>query len=110
MWTAPRRRYSVITMIKLVLAAALARWIAPDGDSASAERTLALEAATVGEALNELYARHPQLRTYVVDDQGAIRAHIVLFIDGLPLRDKNALQQPLHTDSSVYVMQALSGG
>lgn len=33
--------------------------------------------ATVGEALEAVFTRTPQLRGYIVDDQGALRRHVV---------------------------------
>jgi hypothetical protein len=33
-----------------------------------------------------------------------------VFIDGLRLRDRERLGDPLNADSQVYVVQALSGG
>jgi sulfur-carrier protein len=97
-------------MVKIVLAPALARWTTPAGESSSAERILEVDGATVGAALEAVYARHPQLRGYVMDEHGAIRVHIALFVDAAPLRDKTALDLPLAADSTLYVMQALSGG
>ena len=50
------------------------------------------------------------LRPYVLDDQHAMRNHIAIFIDGVPVRDRQRLSDPVSPDAEVYVMQALSGG
>lgn len=47
---------------------------------------------------------------YIVDDQGALRKHLAVFIDGRPIRDRQRLSDALAADSRVYVVQALSGG
>lgn len=66
--------------------------------------------ATVGQALAAVFADNARARGYVLDDQGALRPHMVVFIDGVPIRDRLGLGDALAFDSDVYVMQALSGG
>jgi molybdopterin synthase sulfur carrier subunit len=66
--------------------------------------------ATVREALEQYFARHPQVRGYVLDEQGALRHHVVVFVDGGQLRDRSGQHEPLSEASDIYVMQALSGG
>lgn len=67
-------------------------------------------ASTLREALEAAFAINPQLRGYVLDDQGHLRANMVAFIDGQRCRDRVALADPLRADSRVHVLQALSGG
>ena len=69
-----------------------------------------VEAATVREALEVYFADNPSARSYVVDDQGALRHHMALFVDGRPVRDRRTLSDPLEPTSEIYVLQALSGG
>jgi sulfur carrier protein ThiS len=64
----------------------------------------------VREALEQYFARHPQVRSYVLDEQGALRQHVVIFVNGTQLRDRAAQQEPVGEDVELYVMQALSGG
>lgn len=75
-------------------------------------RTPAAEvaAATVGEALNRYFESHPAARSYVLDDQGAVRKHMLVMVDGRPIRDRARLSDTLRPDSEVFVFQALSGG
>ncbi|WP_437594938.1 MoaD/ThiS family protein [Sorangium sp. So ce1000] len=72
----------------------------------------ALEVAggTVREALESYFALHPRVRGYVLDDQGALRKHVVIFVDGQQLRDRAGLSEAVNERTSLYVMQALSGG
>jgi molybdopterin synthase sulfur carrier subunit len=46
----------------------------------------------------------------VLDDQGHLRANVVVYIDGRASRDRRSLSDALRPASSVYVLQALSGG
>lgn len=69
-----------------------------------------VEASTVGEALEQVFAGNPPLRGYVVDERGALRKHMTVFVDGEIVRDRARLSDPVAPDGEVYVMQALSGG
>jgi sulfur-carrier protein len=68
------------------------------------------DAATLRVALEEAFAVNPVLRGYVLDDQGHLRANVVIFIDGRRCAERVALADPLGPASKVYVLQALSGG
>lgn len=69
-----------------------------------------VEGTTVREALESVFETQPQLRGYVLDDQGRLRKHVVVFIDGDMLRDRDGLSDPVSVDAELFVMQALSGG
>ena len=66
--------------------------------------------ATLGEVLSAMGGDYPRLGDYVLDDQGRLRKHIAIFIDGAMVAHETALAQPLAASSDVYVFQALSGG
>lgn len=65
--------------------------------------------ATVADVLADVFARHPAVRGYVLDDQDRVRLHIAVFVDGAHVR-RNILAAPVTPKSEVYVLQALSGG
>jgi len=67
-------------------------------------------AGTVRTALAQVFAAQPQARGYVLDEQGHLRKHVVVFVDGQRVRDRERLDDPVHDASEVYVMQALTGG
>lgn len=69
-----------------------------------------VDAGTVAEALNLVFADLPQLKGYVVDEQGSLRKHMVVFVDGEQITDRRHLTDAVPVDGEVYVMQALSGG
>ena len=66
--------------------------------------------ATVGEVLAAVFSQHPGARGYVLDEHGAVRKHMVVFVDGAQIRDRASLSDPVGPGGEVYVMQALSGG
>jgi sulfur-carrier protein len=66
--------------------------------------------ATVRAVLDAVFATNPRLRGYVLDDQGALRRHMMVFVDGQQIGDRTRLSDPVGGDAEIYVMQALSGG
>lgn len=97
-------------MARVVLASALSRWLPTEQTGGEREVSVDVAAASVGEALDGVFSRFPALRGYVVDERGAVRHHVAVFVDGQSLRDKRDLAQPIGTDAEVHVIQALSGG
>lgn len=69
-----------------------------------------VSAETVRDALTQVFDAIPRLRGYVVDEHGALRKHMAVFVDGELVRDRIGLSDPVTPDTEVYVMQALSGG
>ena len=69
-----------------------------------------VDGRTVRDALDRVFETTPTLRSYLVDEQGALRKHVTVFVDGTPMRDRARLSDALQPDSDVDVMQALSGG
>jgi hypothetical protein len=91
----------------IVLASALARWLPPG----SGEPRLRVVGNSLRAALDAAFAQQPGLRGYVLDEHGALRHHVAVFIDGQALRDKTDLAATaLADDAEIYLLQALSGG
>ena len=65
---------------------------------------------TLTEILDEMDAVYPGVRRYVLDDQGSLRKHVNIFIDGTIIDDRVALSDPFNPDSEIFIIQALSGG
>lgn len=97
-------------MARVVLASALSRWLPPEQSGGEREVALDVPAGDVRQALDAVFDRFPGLRGYVLDEHGAVRHHVAVFVDGQSLRDKRNLAQPLPADAEIHVIQALSGG
>jgi molybdopterin converting factor small subunit len=69
-----------------------------------------VEGSTVGAALAAVFASRPALRGYVLDDQGALRRHVAVYVNGEPVRDRVGLTDPVGSHDEIHVFQALSGG
>jgi hypothetical protein len=71
---------------------------------------MTVAAGTLRAALAEAFAAQPLLQGYVLDDQGHLRANVVVFIDGRRVADRVTLDDAVGPRSTVSVLQALSGG
>lgn len=65
---------------------------------------------SVGQVLHAYFGKYPAVRSYTLDDQGAIRQHVAVFVNNDQLIDRRTLADPVCTDDTIYVFQALSGG
>ena len=72
------------------------------------ERTV--EGTTVAQALAAVFAESPQVREYVLDEQGHVRKHVAIYVDGERISDRARLTDAVSPASEIYVLQALSGG
>lgn len=73
-------------------------------------RPTAVSGRTVRDLLDAVFASNPRARGYVLDEQGALRKHMAIFIGGKAIRDRSTLSDPVPPEAEVCVMQALSGG
>jgi len=97
-------------MAKVVLASALSRWLPATAGKPSEDVIVDVPGARLDEVLTGVFVRFPNLRDYVLDEHGAVRHHVAVFVDGTAIVDKRHPTQPLNERSEIYVMQALSGG
>ncbi len=89
---------------KLIFTQQLTRFTdAPEVETTATVLRAGLEAA---------FDLNPLLRGYVLDEQGHLRKHVVIFVDGVRVRDHERvmLDVPLSSNSTVHILQALSGG
>jgi molybdopterin synthase sulfur carrier subunit len=97
-------------MPRVVLASALSRWLPASAGEPTQEVTLDVPGARLDEVLDGVFERYPNLRGYVLDEHGAVRHHVAVFVDSTAIVDKRNPTQALGERSEVYLMQALSGG
>ena len=71
---------------------------------------MTLAAGPLRDVLVEALGRAPALRPYVLDDQGNVRRHVAVFVNGELQNDRSTLARGLGDGDRVYVAQALSGG
>lgn len=66
--------------------------------------------ASVSDCLQAYFELHPKVRSYVLDERGYVRRHVVIFVGRTQLVDQKLQSDSVGVDSEIYVMQALSGG
>ena len=69
-----------------------------------------VDAPSVRAALDAAFLAAPPLRHYVLDEQGCLRKHVALFVNGEMLLRPTALERPLAAQDKLMVIQALTGG
>ena len=72
--------------------------------------TREIAGTTLRDVLNEYFRENERARGYVLDEQGKVRQHMIVFIDGEMALDRDRLSDPVKENSLIDVIQALSGG
>lgn len=71
---------------------------------------LTVDGSTVHDALEAYFQSHPAVRSYVLDERGAVRKHVVIFVGDDQIVDRSEQSDAITGDSVVHIFQALSGG
>ena len=85
---------------------AVVRLRAPLSELAGGRRELELDGTTVAEVLQALEREHPDVRGWILDEQGSIREHINVFVN----REYGQEETALGPDDRVHILPAISGG
>lgn len=69
-----------------------------------------VQASTLRGVLDSYFALHPEARMYVLDERGAVRKHVAVFVNDTLVVDRDELSDEIGDHDRVSVFQALSGG
>jgi len=72
--------------------------------------SFSVDGDTVASILDKVNERHSGIKDYIVDESGALRKHVNIFIGNDLVKDRKELKDQLSSSDEVYIMQALSGG
>jgi sulfur-carrier protein len=75
-------------------------------ETVKTEMVYAVEGATLAGALDDLFVQVPGLRNHIVDETGAIRPHVSLFVGGI----QADLETIVDEGAAIRVLHAVSGG
>ena len=64
---------------------------------------------TVGDALNDVWQRHPALRDRILNEQGEIRQHVNIFMGSNDVKRLKGLDTAVDADE-IHIFNAVSGG
>ena len=71
---------------------------------------VAVEGSTVGEALDALYALHPELKERIADEDGTLRRFVNVYLDGDDIRFGEGLATPVKDGAKLQILPAVAGG
>jgi molybdopterin synthase sulfur carrier subunit len=74
------------------------------------QEQVSVPAATVGELIAALEAKHPGLRERLLDDKGQVRRFVNIFVGEEDIRFQKGLETPLAEHSEVSIVPAIAGG
>ena len=95
----PSRRANCLSPVKVLIPSALRSY--------TDEAEIEAGGATLAGVLAEMEQRFPGIRFRMIDEQGRVRRHIRLFVNGEQIND---LSRPLAPSDELVIVQALSGG
>jgi molybdopterin converting factor small subunit len=66
--------------------------------------------ATLAEALAMLWSECPAVRDRLITEQGEVRPHVNIFVDGESIRDADGLATNVRDGAEIFILPAVSGG
>jgi sulfur-carrier protein len=79
-------------------------------DAAGNATEAEVDGATVGEALDSLYAQHGELRQRIADDGGGLRRFVNVYLGGEDIRFLEGLDTPINDGDELTILPAVAGG
>ena len=77
---------------------------------AGGNATVAVDAATAGQALEQLAANYPGLRKHLFNDQGGLRSFVNIYVNDEDIRHQSGVDTPVAADSNVLIVPSIAGG
>ena len=78
----------------------------PLRELAGGQGRVEVDGATVGEVIRTLQSRYPRLEGWVLDERGAVRQHVNVFVNG----ERLPLDTAVDAGDLIHVLPAISGG
>ena len=69
-----------------------------------------IEGNTVKDALLVVEKKYPGMMNYIVEEDGRLRQHVNIFLGDTLIKDRENLNDAIHSDDEILIFQALSGG
>lgn len=71
---------------------------------------IVVDVKNVNEVLDKIDKEYSGIKNYLVNERGALRKHVNIFVDGDLILDREKMTDAVDHKSEVFIMQALSGG
>lgn len=82
----------------------------PDADGAADVSCDMGAGTTLGAVLESLFERHPRLRSRVLDETGAVRRFVNVYVGDDEVGRGVGLQAPVHDGQTVHILPSVAGG
>lgn len=69
-----------------------------------------VEGATIAEVLAALDQRHPGFSAFLLNEEGALRPQVSIFVGQNRITDPAQLTDPISPESRIYIMHLGTGG
>ena len=79
-------------------------------DAAGGATAAQVDGGTVGEALNNLYEQHGELRERISDGDGGLRRFVNVYLRGEDIRFLDGLDTEVGESDEVTILPAVAGG
>jgi molybdopterin converting factor small subunit len=79
-------------------------------DAVAGQTKIEASGATVKDLIADIDRRHPGFRARVLDEHGAIRNYVNVYVGDADARDAGGLDAPVPDGSEVMVIPAMAGG
>jgi sulfur-carrier protein len=77
---------------------------------AGGQKTVRVEGATVGDALNALTTQYPNLRQHLFADDGKLRSFVNVYLNDEDVRYLNYVETPLTASDKLAIVPSVAGG
>ena len=78
--------------------------------AAGGESAVEADGSTVGEVLDAVYGRHPELRERITGEDGELRRFVNVYVGGEDIRHLEGLATPVPAGAEVQILPAVAGG
>ncbi len=79
-------------------------------DAVAGQTRIEASGATLKDVIADIDRRHPGFRARVLDDRGAIRTYVNVYVGEADVRDHGGLDAVVPDGSDVMVIPAMAGG
>ena len=79
-------------------------------DHTNGQSSVAVEAPTVADALQQLATTHPSLRRQIYADDGGLRSYVNVFVNQDEIRTLDGTGTELKDGDTVFIVASIAGG